>query len=384
MEAGKRSLDWIQALRGFAALAVVFCHSRSFYREPAASALAEDWMLPGAAGVDLFFMLSGFIMVYSTVHSGSTIASSVNFLIKRFARIWPVYAVFTISWALLEGVVKSFSVTTFKTVVLSLLFLPADPSKMLYYGTTLPVGWSLNFEIYFYLLFGACLLFGRFRWTAFTLWMIGTLVLLPWSHGRLSADIWQSHEFPILYLDLITNPIIAEFVIGVAIGIAYLNDRLRFSNQVIAYLACTCSTVFALGYTLQYRGPIHGLGSWGWAIALCFFCLAIASKTVTLSTPRFFVAIGEISFSLYLVHPFVHRVTRFLLDQLRLASSIDTSALILVMTAVSIILAQLSYRFLEKGLAETVRNRLLRREAKIQAPTEKEEVFDKAAQAAAQ
>lgn len=358
----KHSLDWVQALRGIASLSVVVCHSRYFFQGTTDWMLADRWLSPGAAGVDLFFMLSGFIMVYSTTAARPGVNYVVEFFIKRFARIWPVYAVLTVAWATLAGRGLSYFLSPEKLlgIVKSLLFLPVDPEKILYFGMTLPVGWSLNFEIYFYLVFGACLFFGKWRWALLFGWMLITLILLPAVFGQLSFDVWRPFHFPFTYLDLVANPIIAEFLAGVLIGLAYFDDRLRFSNGTNAIILSSVSGIAALLFLLEYKGPMHGLTNWGWPIAMCLFTLAIGSKHINLPVPRWMVRIGEISFSLYLVHGFVHAVTRALLEKFPALSFLTTIFLILLTTAASIMLACVSHQLLEQRLSDSVRVSLLR------------------------
>ena len=64
MEQGR--LDWVQALRGIAAMLVVLCHAADYLRDSPSYPLIESALLPGAMGVDLFFIISGFIMMLTT------------------------------------------------------------------------------------------------------------------------------------------------------------------------------------------------------------------------------------------------------------------------------------------------------------------------------
>jgi exopolysaccharide production protein ExoZ len=61
-----KRLDWLQSLRGVAALLVVFAHSYYFLQGTEYDALARSILLPGAMGVDIFFLISGFIMTLTT------------------------------------------------------------------------------------------------------------------------------------------------------------------------------------------------------------------------------------------------------------------------------------------------------------------------------
>src|ERR1041385_6447525 len=91
-----KTLDWLQALRGIAALLVVFTHARYYLSKTPSWDMAEALFRPGAFGVDLFFLISGFIMVYTTTDADGSFGYSVRFWIKRISRIWPVYVVLAI------------------------------------------------------------------------------------------------------------------------------------------------------------------------------------------------------------------------------------------------------------------------------------------------
>lgn len=100
MQNEKRNIEFIQALRGIAALAVVLRHAAEFIPGIIVYDMkAISWMLfwgGGGFGVDLFFIISGFIMVCTTWGGDGTFRYTIEFYIKRFARIFPVYAVLTL------------------------------------------------------------------------------------------------------------------------------------------------------------------------------------------------------------------------------------------------------------------------------------------------
>ena len=98
----QHKLDFIQALRGIAALWVVLYHGSRFI-SPYGTGLGDLLFGPaGSMGVVLFFILSGFIMVHTTRNLQGGLWDALDFLIKRFARIWPVYAVVTLCYALVR------------------------------------------------------------------------------------------------------------------------------------------------------------------------------------------------------------------------------------------------------------------------------------------
>jgi len=159
-------LGSIQILRGLAALAVTIAHTNGEVSWWAVNLHYENPMpglVTGAAGVDLFFVISGFIMVYTTAESFGTPTASGVFLLRRIIRIVPLYWIATFlflayivrighSWAM-EGIGD-------KNVLCSFVFI-ACPRPNGGYAPALEVGWSLNYEMFFYLCFAVALLLPR-------------------------------------------------------------------------------------------------------------------------------------------------------------------------------------------------------------------------------
>src|SRR6185437_14170487 len=136
-----KGLDNIQALRAIAALLVVFVHL--------AVPVAALGVAPfGAGGVDLFFVISGFIMVYTTV--GRPI-SGAEFLGRRIVRIVPLYWLLTLAVfgiALIAPTLLQFTTASWGQLLKSLFFIPFAKAN----GDVQPVlflGWTLNYEMFF-------------------------------------------------------------------------------------------------------------------------------------------------------------------------------------------------------------------------------------------
>lgn len=200
-------LEGLQTLRGFAALLVVADHcilnlveaaglSPSF--SPWASAL-------GNLGVEVFFAISGFIMLHTTRDDFSK-GRTTQFWLRRIWRIVPIYWLATMIYAarLTVGGEAPSPVDLIK----SLLFIPYLSShgdiRPIY-----PVGWTLNYEMLFYLLFGLALMFRRLVGEALLcgvlLALVGLGLLLSWGHDA----------SPIL--TFISSPIVLFFLLGVAV-----------------------------------------------------------------------------------------------------------------------------------------------------------------------
>ncbi|GAM23708.1 hypothetical protein SAMD00019534_068830 [Acytostelium subglobosum LB1] len=238
------------------------------------------YLRPGAMGVDLFFLVSGFIMVYTTRSSDGSLKYVATFLIKRFARIWPVFAIifaiqmiFTVTF-LRES---SFLVTPLKAneVFKTLFFYPVNPKDAPYFGQTFGLAWTLNFEIYFYLIFGLSMLARGQRYTALMFWIVITLVLFPiirtgnWSLlPNYTDDMWFG------YMNLMCNPIIWDFAVGMFGGFLYMSTSIKnkwFSAMLIlcniVYLICIHLIFLVSSYGLE-TSLSHGIFSISWPLIL--------------------------------------------------------------------------------------------------------------------
>ena len=351
-------LDWVQGLRGIAVLLVVLTHGRYFLVGTPGEGLAHAIFLPGAMGVDLFFLISGFIMVYTT-RNASGPRDAALFAVKRLARIWPAYAVVTLLWIFvaLGGLGFFEDAGRVKALVKSLAFQPLVPERAPFFGLVFPLAWTLAFEMYFYVVFGISMLAGRLRWLVLASWMLLTLILLPATRGGPTVNVQQYLAFHSPYMQLVSNPIIWEFVGGVLVGLLYLNPRIRFPSASLAWQAVVCSTGFVLWWGWSGVGGFHGPAGWGWPLALMMLALAIASKTVTLRMPGWLLWVGTVSYSMYLTHYLGQVVLTGWLEQHGLHSHSWNEMFLALLLAIP--LASLSHWLLERGLGEGLRRRLV-------------------------
>ena len=280
----------VQILRGIAALMVLLYHignelsDRGFQGN-----LPTFWT--GSGGVDVFFVISGFIMVYSTGPVFAKPGAGPLFLLRRAARLVPLYWIIT-TLALLAKLRAAghagLDGATWKWVASSygFLFYPHAPDDDFPLYTQ---GWTLNFEMFFYLCFSLALVLRRGRavaalsiaFLAFT--ALGLMVSLPWP------------------IDRFANTNIVEFVLGM--GLAEVHRRgirlslvpaLILAGLGFAFMAATIDSVDAW---LPYRGFV-----WG-PPALAIVAAAVLSEAKRRGPLRAaFEALGDASYSLYLVH----------------------------------------------------------------------------------
>ena len=355
-----RKLEFIQAMRGVAALMVVLCHSRWFFIGTPYQGLTEWLLQPGGAGVDMFFVISGFVMVYSTRNADGSALYSLEFLIKRFAKIWVPYAIVGLIYFFAVHRMQSFDHDNLIWIAKSLLFIPPDVSSPFYLGSGLtPVAWSLNYEFYFYLVFAASMLFGRLRWIALFAWMFIFVYVIPvHDRGFFSTLPLSSIDSKSAYLQMMTNPIILEFLSGVLLGFIYLSP-LRIKSAMFCRLACFYVLSICVWAWLTHFLAVDSIFYFGIYASATMLCFSIASKTIPMRVPRVLLWLGSISYSLYLVHPLVNYALDALLTTYGMADFTHTLAHVVLTTSSSLVVASISTYTLEKLAHDAVRNRLL-------------------------
>lgn len=310
-------LETVQILRAVAALMVAALHVQHDAASLAmrtGESFAVSNALPWMAGVDIFFVISGFIMVHAARASFAQPGATRIFLARRAARIAPIYWLATslmLAVAIvLPGALNS-TTPVWGEIAASYLFLPYQRVD----GLVQPVfslGWTLNYEMFFYVLFGLCLALPRRLAVAaaiailVALVTLGALVALP-----VAPAFWS-------------RPIVLEFALGMVIGLARA-EGLRLPGPARLALA-------ALGAALLAADLGDGGGQTGWtsvfAYGLPAACLVAAcglgdparQRAGARALPaRAAVALGDASYALYLLHPFVSRGLRIVIERAGLA-----------------------------------------------------------------
>jgi len=322
-------------------------------------------------GVSLFFLISGFIMVHTTRRSDGSLRAFWNFIVKRVTRIWPVWLVALACYILLlpEHRLPYLDDPALLRWLFGSIALvpvvgrgPGSPPNL--EQPVLGVGWTLDYEIYFYAFFAVSLLWGYWRWWAFAGWLIVTLILLPLFYGVALSPIarWAPHSdlgFSVLYLKLITNPIILLFAIGAGIGLLYNASSVRIGAPRVArtFAALTVGLVI-LQWTTHFRLG-NGVAEWGLSLVPLVLVFCLASKSTRIPAPTWLVWLGNVSFSLYLFHPLMQEGFDTQSWRLPWASIRTGFPALLLTTALSLLAAVVSYRMLERGVCTWLQGKLL-------------------------
>jgi exopolysaccharide production protein ExoZ len=333
-------LDCVQLLRAVAAVAVVTHHIRLFGN--------------GAWGVDLFFVISGFIMCYVTEDSGR------RFFAKRIIRVVPLYWAGTLAVFCVAVVFPSLldhTTADFVDLLKSLFFIPFKKGH-----NTVPVlflGWTLNYEMLFYLLFSVSMAVSHKRRAVVASLLLIAIVVA----GQWVPDHWVPLRF-------FSRPVILEFAFGMICYELFVGSAVhRMRNRTNAsrllwtlagaiFIACMpLATIF-----VPFEDPVL---RWGILAALSFYCVLYGLSGIKL--PAGVVIVGDASYSLYLFHPYVIQLFT------KMSGAFSGSGVLAYFMAVLVIvlccvLSVISYKYLERPITEYLRKRFIDRPALCDAP----------------
>jgi exopolysaccharide production protein ExoZ len=282
----------IQILRGIAATLVVFHHSLEESLAISTN-IAPEWLIRlGACGVDIFFVISGFI-IYSVTYGREprNPEPAPVFLLKRFIRIFPLY------WILLLATLALWSSGYFYRS----LHIDADilrSSVFLLPGRKLiiTVAWTLVYEMYFYYLFSITLYIRNARISILT-----TTVLI--CTGLFLSKFIPEGGFK----DFLSNPIALEFCFGLILAHLIHSKSLGGVWTRYAWLPGLILMVAAAAFA-ENKGSTAGVSSnvrylaWGLPallVTVSFIKMRFDKSRLT----KIFLPIGDASYSIYLTHP---------------------------------------------------------------------------------
>ncbi|MDH2069470.1 acyltransferase [Pantoea sp. GD03673] len=334
-----QQLKSIQALRGLACLAVVTFHFRYQIQEqyPALANLLST----GVVGVDLFFILSGFVITLSVSRMGTGFAAASDFLKRRALRLLPAYFILLLINFFLSGGMATFHYAEKTQAVISAatlsVYLPQHAPFYVDDNGFMGVRWTLNYEFLFYLMMAVCLLV-RARWAALAAMLGAVLVAVPMAAGHQPTLQVSGYDMGYAYLNLMTNPIIWQFAAGVLIGLVYPHmARLPVAMRVPFLLAAIALFV---QHIISHQNIGHGMMASGTVLALLLAAVAFNDSWLGRITPRWLVFLGDISFSVYLIH---------IVTKARLAKAFTDQGMTFFVCNVllALLLGWLSYRYIE-------------------------------------
>ncbi|NJD24365.1 MAG: acyltransferase [Betaproteobacteria bacterium] len=346
-----KELDSVQAMRGIAAIFVVCFHASGVLNNVYAQKNLGTLLFgSGYFGVDLFFIISGFIIVISTNDTSKQLP--VAFLIRRFFRIVPMAWVGTI---LMHFLIKNNDIIF---LLKSLFLIPKENERPPFFGySLLSVAWTLTYEVIFYIVFAyAMRLWSKGRSLIasliLTLMIFGLQTLLYQMYTLVPGDapVTESSSFIAPIVSLMANPLFFEFIFGMVIAELYIS-KFNIELRVAKYLFLFAVIYFLFVYASGFRAG-HGITRIGHACTLLFVAFVFFEKSAgRLPIPEFILYLGKLSYSIYLIHLIViFFVNNYNGDVEIFRAASGFSRLLLVLT-LTISISALIFRFVENPVS---------------------------------
>ena len=309
-----KQIGSIQILRAVAALMVVLAHAQDDASHEALKAgvsFTRTHLLPWVTGVDLFFVISGFIMVHASARLFATPGGSSAFLARRVIRIVPLYwGVTSITLVLLMLLARPGhdALPSLSEVLTSFGFIPYGRAEDGVPRPVVSLGWTLNYEMFFYVVFAAFLWLRR---EAAVGGVAAALVLMValgalWRPGAIALSYWS-------------DPIVLEFALGMGLALAWAHG-VRLNRGPAAALMAAALLLLAFDLDGMRDVPAFGVDPNGFGRLLaCGLPMAALLGATVLSRPALpsrghglaaVALLGDASYALYLFHPLVIIATR--------------------------------------------------------------------------
>lgn len=337
----KQKIESLQVVRCFAAIQVAICH------------IWNDGWLPswfvdlGGFGVDVFFVLSGFIMSLTVKTSFSTKSeNSSYFLKKRLVRIFPTYLICAIPLILFN--IKAEGWKNLFFYIGNLLLLPSFTNEAGYHLVLGP-GWSLVYEMMFYYLFAFVLLFviKKEKLLLACGGILTAVVLFVLFSGLQGSQMgWVNFQY------IIGDTLLINFVLGIVCY--FIFDRYKDTVK-IPFSFCLTGFVLFLFFA-AYINQLHTVSRFvaygipSFLIVLSFSFSQLNNKNPVLST---LVFLGDASYSIYLFQyygPFFKNKVMLLNNFLHLDKSLYLNLADIFLLLSVILLGCFLYKHLEKPI----------------------------------
>lgn len=328
-----KGLRSLQAGRGLAAIAVAAFHMSIII--PSKTSVLSRLSQHGNAGVDFFFILSGFIIFYAHRDDLGHPERLLEYLRKRIVRVYPVYWFYTvIAMVIAIGFVGSNHIALPSSIAdwittFSLVRITDSPMP-------LNAAWTLFYEIAFYGLFASLILNRRVGIAVFAIWALALIVLNRSTPINDVTGVW-------------TSRLCLNFIFGMIA--CWIHAR-------IGWRAAAClvaAGVVSLGFAAVYAD--HGLGAnFGSLLALSFTCIVAGVAAIERRIPLHFgvlSALGDASYTTYLAHGHLEPLLMHLLDRTHLSIAPDVS--FVVVLTLTVALTFVLYMMVEKPIVTLLR-----------------------------
>lgn len=341
MSSGK--LNNIEAARGFAAFIVVFYHgSRHFFHNTGEMPYWSSFQF-GHAGVDFFFVLSGFIILH--IHN-SDIGKQDRLLpyaIKRLIRIYPIFWIVFLMYLSASIASGNMPHQEFSRYILDIFLLPLPGDSVV------GVSWTLRHEILFYSLF-AVLIINR---------NIGIFLAILWGSFIVSKWIGLLPGLSGSYLGLIGSTYNLQFFMGMGVALLLRHSTVPWAPHLLALGLVS----FLITAVLENMHILDGYADpariyYGVSASITLWGLVEVERQGLISAPNWLTRLGAASYSIYLIHLFGSGVINKVWEFSGLSSLLSDHILFLAIVAAGVVVGILLSVYIEQPLLRLLRQKL--------------------------
>jgi peptidoglycan/LPS O-acetylase OafA/YrhL len=339
-------LDVLQLFRGLAALMVVVHHSigsLKYYHKIDFPFLNYLGYM-GKFGVDFFFVLSGFIITYSTFYKYEAPNSLCNYIKNRLIRIYVPYLPIGIFMLLIYMLLPGFSNSDRTISVLTSLTLIPDGNP------ALSVAWTLSFELCFYLLFTISF-FSKKGWNWFVLgWLVAIIVF---NYSLFSSLVFLKRPF----FSILFSTYNIEFILGFILA-QLIVHKIQL-NRILLFL------LFFLSFISFFYCTFNPLKGFLFEVNLLFAFVVFLSIYIAISTVNFkinsmslLMMVGNATYSIYLVHNPLQMILIRLFP--KITSVVSVVIALMVVLILSIVVGYGYYLLFEKKAIQLIKSKLIK------------------------
>lgn len=343
-----KTVNSIQFLRFIASLLVLITHSTFYTHERFNDSMPV--FKAGSIGVDIFFIISGFVILLSSITKSSEFRTGADFTIKRLTRIVPMYWIATsvkvVALILSPAIVLHANFDPSR-IALSYFFLPSvSPDGR--WEPILGVGWTLIFEMFFYFIF-ALALFAKKNPV-----VISSFVIIIFSAiSTMRTDNWPVAT---MYFDRI----MLYFVIGMFSYIIMMTCSKGTLKAITLTLIAT-SAVFISRKIFNNEIIIERLSFETFTFVVTFFFIIVQCESFFVGkVSKFFTLLGNASYSTYLFHPLLAPIVPVVFKKTSSIYGVSVSPLFVVISTVifALLATVIIHLLIEKPITNKIKNTL--------------------------
>jgi exopolysaccharide production protein ExoZ len=349
-------LEIIQIIRGYAALLVLLRHLTKFYSKDGRSLFGE-FFINGFSGVDIFFVLSGFIISYTSMKyvekaNSFKFTEFYHYVKKRIIRIYPTYWIFLflplfILYFIYPNL-NDYKPNSFLNILQTILLLFGHDKVSV-------ISWTLSYEIFFYFMFGLLLLHRKLIYIVFPFFLMSFYTLFYFEQNTVYEPGSPLNIYNFKVLNYLLDPINLEFVLGIVVYYIYKrNFKFNPYYFIVTYFIFFIITNSLITPQLQSFLVFYRLFFFGIPAAILILGL-LHLKIIINPLTTWFILLGDASYVLYLIHNSILSITyKFYLSKIE--NTLLTYVMILFLIIFICLLSILLYKKIESPIIKYLKN----------------------------